>query len=74
MILLDYIEATHFHSQKQFVQAQLLLYYLYKENEILEYSTKEVRTIFSDAGQTQKLNSSRIIKELVKALIIKKLK
>lgn len=71
MILLDYIEATHFHSQKQFVQAQLLLYYLYKENEILEYSTKEVRTIFSDAGQTQKLNSSRIIKELVKNEILR---
>lgn len=71
MILLDYIEATHFHSHTQSEQAQLLLYYLYKENETLEYSTKEVRAMFSDAGQTQKLNPSRIIKDLVKKEILR---
>lgn len=71
MILLDYIEATHFHSHKQAEQAQLLLYYLYKENEILEYSTKELQSVFSDAGHSKKLNPSRIIRELVKEEILR---
>lgn len=73
MTLLDYIEKTNFKSEKQSVQAQILLYYLYKENEILEYSSKNISSIFSDAGHRKKLNPSRIIRELKREEIIREI-
>ena len=42
MKLLDYIEKTDFCSKQQATKAELLLYYLYKENEIQEYSSKNI--------------------------------
>lgn len=73
MQLLNYIEKTNFIFQTQAIQAQILLYYLYKENEILEYSIKDLRSIFSDAGHRKKLNPSRIIKKLISEEILREI-
>ena len=73
MILLDYIEKTDFCSKQQAAKAELLLYYLYKENEIQEYSSKNINAIFSDAGHKNTLNTSRIIKTLTKDEVLREI-
>ncbi len=73
MILLDYIEKTSFHSEQQSTKAEILLYYLYKEHDMLEYSSNDISAIFSDAGHKNSLNISRIIKNLTKREVLREI-
>lgn len=66
MDILMFITETNFQDETQVEQANLLLYYAYKENGATLFDQKTIKQLFSDAGKSQKLNSSRIIKNLKK--------
>ncbi len=64
MRILTFVTETHFEEKKQVEQANLLLYYAYKEMGTQLFNRKDIVKLFSDAGKSQKLNPSRIIKDL----------
>lgn len=71
MQLLNFVELTDFYSKLQCEKATLLLFYNYKENNIAVFQNKDIKNFFSDAGQRQTLNVSRIIKDLKSREIIR---
>ena len=64
MDILTYVTETDFQAQRQVDQASLLLYYDYRENGTTVFSRSSLQRLFSDAGKSQKLNLSRIVKSL----------
>lgn len=71
MLLLDYVEQTAFYDKPQYKKAALLLFYYYKENDIVVFQNKDIKRFFSDAGQKQTINVSRIVRELKAKEIIR---
>ena len=71
MDILTYVTETDFQSKKQLDKASLLLYYDYKENGNTVFRRSSIHKLFSDAGESQKLNLSRIMKTLKNAEYIR---
>lgn len=72
MEILDFVNGVGLFEKRQVEQALYLLFYADKEEIFTSFSSKELLRIFSDAGKTQKINASRIIRDLKKEEYIRK--